>query len=124
MVEQERNTVGGAAVAYGKKVCPAGISRVYRKPHTPRQPVARLDPGMNHARTRKLLVFGLVVAGLLAGLLVIRRPLMMTAPNCLAMQWHGCVDTFNGPILLMLIGLFAIPAVVFTKTNRKGTFTA
>jgi len=30
---------------------------------------------------------------------------MMAAPACLAGRWHGCYDTFNGVLLMMLVGL-------------------
>ncbi|UQU63457.1 VanZ family protein [Couchioplanes caeruleus] len=36
---------------------------------------------------------------------VLRRPLMMAAPQCLAGRWHGCYDTENGVLLMMLAGL-------------------
>ncbi|WP_432901478.1 VanZ family protein [Micromonospora matsumotoense] len=29
----------------------------------------------------------------------------MSAPRCLAGRWHGCYDTFNGVVLMMLVGL-------------------
>lgn len=35
----------------------------------------------------------------------VRQPLMMAAPACMAGRWHGCYDTFNGPLLMMLVGL-------------------
>jgi len=47
----------------------------------------------------------LTVLGLASAVYAVRRPLLMTAPACLAGRWHGCYDTFNGPILMMLLGL-------------------
>ncbi|MFE7890704.1 VanZ family protein [Streptomyces sp. NPDC057412] len=31
------------------------------------------------------------------------RPLMMSAPACTAGRWHGCLDTFNGVVLMTLV---------------------
>ena len=45
------------------------------------------------------------------------RPLTMTAPACLAGRWHGCYDTFNGPLLMMLVGL-PVPALVVWALAR------
>jgi glycopeptide antibiotics resistance protein len=36
---------------------------------------------------------------------VVRRPLLMTAPTCMAGRWHGCLDTFNGVLLVTLAGV-------------------
>ncbi|GAA2574004.1 hypothetical protein GCM10010435_56550 [Winogradskya consettensis] len=51
---------------------------------------------------------GLIIVGL--GF-VVRRPLTMAAPACMAGRWHGCFDTENGVVLMTLIGLpFALLA--------------
>ncbi|GAA2851717.1 hypothetical protein Acy02nite_35370 [Actinoplanes cyaneus] len=43
-----------------------------------------------------------VVAG---GLFVLRRMLLMAAPQCLGGHWHGCLDTDNGVVLVTLAGV-------------------
>ncbi|KAB1990790.1 VanZ family protein [Streptomyces triticiradicis] len=51
----------------------------------------------------------LAVLGVAGALFVIRRPLMMSAPRCMAGRWHGCYDTFNGVVLMTLV---AVPLAV------------
>ncbi|GAA2760314.1 hypothetical protein GCM10009872_56750 [Actinopolymorpha rutila] len=41
----------------------------------------------------------------------VRRPLLMSAPTCLAGQWHGCLDTENG-VLFMMLAALPLPALV------------
>ncbi|MGV9238924.1 VanZ family protein [Streptomyces nigra] len=53
--------------------------------------------------TRKLFPLGAAVLGVAAVLFLLRRPLMMTAPTCMAGRWHGCYDTFNGVVLMTLV---------------------
>jgi hypothetical protein len=55
--------------------------------------------------TRRIVLTGLAVLGLLTVLYAIRRPLLMAAPRCLAGHWHGCYDTDNGVVLMTLVGL-------------------
>ncbi|MBC7268206.1 MAG: VanZ family protein, partial [Streptomyces sp.] len=47
----------------------------------------------------------LALLGLASVLFVLRRPLMMAAPACMAGRWHGCLDTFNGVVLMTLVTL-------------------
>ncbi|WP_345701715.1 VanZ family protein [Kitasatospora terrestris] len=54
---------------------------------------------------RRTVVPGLVALGVAGGLFVLRRPLMMSAPRCLAGRWHGCFDTFNGVVLMTLVAV-------------------
>ncbi|MBY8875044.1 VanZ family protein [Micromonospora sp. PLK6-60] len=56
-------------------------------------------------RTRRIVLLGLAVLGLAGAAFVVRRPLLMAAPQCLAGRWHGCYDTENGVVLMMLVGL-------------------
>ena len=58
-----------------------------------------------HRRTRVILLVGLAVFALAGAVFVVRRPLIMAAPACLTGHWHGCYDTENGVLLMMLIGL-------------------
>lgn len=69
------------------------------------------SPSVAPRRTRRIVLVGLAIVGLAGGALLLRRPLLMAAPACLAGRWHGCYDTFNGPLLLMLVGL-PLPALL------------
>ncbi|MER7006233.1 VanZ family protein [Dactylosporangium sp. NPDC000555] len=74
---------------------------------------------MNHSappsapprRTRRIVLVSLAILGVAGVAVLVRRPLMMTAPACMAGRWHGCYDTFNGPLLMMLVGL-PLPALL------------
>jgi hypothetical protein len=61
----------------------------------------------------------LAVLGLAGVLFVVRRPLMMSAPRCFAGQWHGCLDTFNGVMLMMLVGLPLAALVAWALARRR-----
>ncbi len=56
-------------------------------------------------RTRTIVLLSLAVPALASAVFVVRRPLTMSAPTCLAGRWHGCYDTENGVVLMMLVGL-------------------
>ena len=73
---------------------------------------------MSHS-ARRILLVGLTVLGLASAVYAVRRPLLMTAPACLAGRWHGCYDTFNGPILMMLLGLPLAALVVSVLALRR-----
>jgi hypothetical protein len=60
---------------------------------------------MDHSRTRRFLLLSLAILGLAGVVFVLRRPLLMSAPRCLAGRWHGCYDTENGVVLMMLAGV-------------------
>jgi hypothetical protein len=63
---------------------------------------------MTHRPTppaRRILLIGLAILGLVIALYAIRRPLVMSAPACLAGRWHGCLDTENGVVLTTLAGV-------------------
>ncbi|MFQ6200583.1 VanZ family protein, partial [Streptomyces sp. NPDC000405] len=49
-------------------------------------------------RTRSIVLTGLAILGTASAVFVVRRPLMMSAPRCMAGRWHGCFDTFNGVV--------------------------
>ena len=54
------------------------------------------------SRTRRIVLVVLVLA--LAGVaFVLRRPLLMSAPTCLAGQWERCLRTENGVLFMMLV---------------------
>ena len=60
----------------------------------------------------------MAILGLVGAALAVWRPLMMTAPACMAGRWHGCYDTFNGPLLMMLVGL-PLPALLVWALARR-----
>ncbi|MFB8777855.1 VanZ family protein [Streptomyces broussonetiae] len=53
----------------------------------------------------RLVPLSLALLGLASVLFVLRRPLMMSAPARMAGRWHGCLDTFNGVVLMTLVTL-------------------
>ncbi|MFI8962733.1 VanZ family protein [Streptomyces sp. NPDC053493] len=70
-------------------------------------------------RARGILLLGLAALGLASALFVLRRPLMMSAPTCLAGRWHGCYDTFNGVVLMTLVTLPVSALVVWALARRR-----
>ncbi|GAA2335200.1 VanZ family protein [Dactylosporangium salmoneum] len=56
-------------------------------------------------RTRRTVLLVLAILGVASAAFVVRRPLMMSAPRCMAGRWHGCFDTDNGVVLMTLVGL-------------------
>ncbi|MEU0692320.1 VanZ family protein [Streptomyces uncialis] len=79
---------------------------------------------MNHspspsAPLRWIMLAGLAVLGLAGVLSAVRRPLMMAAPACTAGRWHGCFDTFNGVLLMMLVGLPLAVLVVWALASLR-----
>jgi hypothetical protein len=85
---------------------------------------------MNHSassstpprRTRgiiRILLIGLAVVGAASAVFLVRRPLMMSAPRCLAGRWHGCFDTFNGVVLMTLVAVPLSLLVVWALARRR-----
>ncbi|MBL1111011.1 VanZ family protein [Streptomyces sp. 110] len=70
-------------------------------------------------RTRSIVLLGLAVLGLAGAVFVVRRPLMMSAPMCVAGRWHGCFDTFNGVVLMTLVALPPAALVVWALARRR-----
>ncbi|MFF4397185.1 VanZ family protein [Streptomyces sp. NPDC001480] len=77
-------------------------------------------------RTRRIVLLGLTILGLTilgmasaAFVSVVRRPLMMSAPMCMAGRWHGCFDTFNGVVLMTLVALPSAALVVWALARRR-----
>ncbi|MET9675995.1 VanZ family protein [Streptomyces sp. NPDC006482] len=70
-------------------------------------------------RTRRTVLLGLAILGVASALFVVRGPLMMSAPRCLAGRWHGCLDTFNGVVLMTLVALPLSVAVVWALARRR-----
>ena len=70
-------------------------------------------------RTRRIVLVGLAILGVAGVAFLVRRPLLMAAPACLAGRWHGCYDTFNGPLLMMLVGLPLPALLVWALASRR-----
>ncbi|MGW7404309.1 VanZ family protein [Streptomyces sp. NPDC054833] len=70
-------------------------------------------------RTRRIVVLSLAILGMASAVFVVRRPLMMSAPMCMAGRWHGCFDTFNGVVLMTLVALPLAALVVWALTRRR-----
>lgn len=82
---------------------------------------------MNHDASRpeplrralRITLLGLAIVGLASAAFVVRRPLRMSAPACMAGQWHGCFDTFNGVVLMTLVTLPPAALVVWALARRR-----
>ncbi|MER6474447.1 VanZ family protein [Streptomyces collinus] len=70
-------------------------------------------------RARGVVLPILAVLGLASALFVVRGPLTMSAPVCMAGRWHGCYDTFNGVVLMMLVAVPLSALVVCVLTLRR-----
>ncbi|MFF7768952.1 VanZ family protein [Streptomyces massasporeus] len=70
-------------------------------------------------RTRGVMLLVLAILGLAGAVFVLRRPLMMSAPACVAGRWHGCFDTFNGVVLLTLAALPLAALVVWALARGR-----
>ncbi|MFD6171606.1 VanZ family protein [Streptomyces coeruleorubidus] len=70
-------------------------------------------------RTRGSLLLVLAILGMASAVFVVRRPLMMAAPTCMAGRWHGCFDTFNGVVLMTLVALPLAALVVWALALRR-----
>ncbi|MFD9082588.1 VanZ family protein [Streptomyces erythrochromogenes] len=70
-------------------------------------------------RTRGILLLGPAVLGLAGAAFVLRKPLMMSAPTCMAGRWHGCWDTFNGVVLMTLVTLPLAVLVAWVLARRR-----
>jgi hypothetical protein len=70
-------------------------------------------------RTRTIVLLSLAVLGLAGAVYVVRKPLMMSAPRCLTGKWHGCYDTDNGVVLMVLVGLPVAALVVWALAHLR-----
>ena len=75
---------------------------------------------MNHSAVRSAPPRLVLLLGVAGFAYVARKPLLMSAPRCLAGHWHGCYDTENGVLLMMLVGLplAALVAWVLARLRR------
>ncbi|MFJ8467299.1 VanZ family protein [Streptomyces swartbergensis] len=70
-------------------------------------------------RTRGIVLLILAILGLASAAFVVRRPLMMSAPMCMAGRWHGCFDTFNGVVLMTVVTLPLAALVAWAMAHRR-----
>lgn len=70
-------------------------------------------------RAGRIVLLGLAILGVASAVFVVRRPLMMSAPMCMAGRWHGCFDTFNGVVLITLGALPLAALVVWALAHRR-----
>ncbi|MGW1621036.1 VanZ family protein [Streptomyces sp. NPDC002172] len=76
-------------------------------------------PSAPFRRARRIVLPGLALLFTAGALFVLRRPLMMSAPRCMAGQWHGCFDTFNGVVLMTLVTLPLAALVAWALAHRR-----
>ena len=67
----------------------------------------------------RIVLVSLAILGLASAAFAVRRPLMMSAPRCMAGRWHGCYDTENGVLLMMLVGLPLAALVVWALARWR-----
>ncbi|SBT37593.1 VanZ family protein [Micromonospora auratinigra] len=70
-------------------------------------------------RTRRIVLPGAAVLALAGAAFAVRRPLLMSAPSCLAGRWHGCLDTENGVVLMTLVGLPVAALAGWALAHRR-----
>ncbi|MDF3147763.1 MULTISPECIES: VanZ family protein [unclassified Streptomyces] len=70
-------------------------------------------------RTRRIVLLSLAILGVASAAFLVRGPLMMSAPRCMAGRWHGCFDTFNGVVLMTLVALPLAALVVWALARRR-----
>jgi hypothetical protein len=70
--------------------------------------------------TRRIPLVLLVLAALAGVVFVLRRMLFMAAPRCLGGHWHGCYDTDNGVVLMLLVGLPVAALVAWGLASVRG----
>lgn len=68
---------------------------------------------------RRITLLGLAILGMASAAFVVRRPLMMSAPMCMAGRWHGCFDTFNGVVLMAVVTLPLAALVASARARRR-----
>ncbi|WP_327302509.1 VanZ family protein [Streptomyces sp. NBC_01298] len=77
------------------------------------------SPSTPPRRTLRVVLLGLAALGAASVLYVIRGPLLMSAPRCMAGQWHGCFDTFNGVVLMTLVAVPPALLLVWALARRR-----
>jgi hypothetical protein len=79
----------------------------------------RASPSVPPRRTHRIVLVSVAILGLACVAFVVRRPLTMSAPRCMAGRWHGCYDTENGVLLMMLVALPLAALVVWALARRR-----
>ncbi|GLW78073.1 VanZ like family protein [Actinokineospora globicatena] len=69
--------------------------------------------------TRVRVVVGLGVLALAGLVYVVRGPLFMAAPMCLAGRWNGCLSTENGVVLMTFAGIPVAVLVAWVLARRR-----
>jgi hypothetical protein len=70
-------------------------------------------------RTREIVFVSLAILGLAGAGYAERGPLLMPARRCMAGQLYICFDTYNGVLLMMLVGLPLAGLVVWFLARRR-----
>ena len=70
------------------------------------------------------MLVSLALLGLAGVAFLVWRPLVMAAPRCLTGRWHGCYDTENGVVFMMLLGLPVAALVVWALARRRHVASA
>ncbi|MET9904669.1 VanZ family protein [Streptomyces sp. NPDC006446] len=78
-----------------------------------------VSPSAPRRRMGRIVLLGLAILGMASAAFVVRRPLMMSAPMCVAGRWHGCFDTFNGVVLMTLVALPLAALVAWALAHRR-----
>ncbi|MEU3254869.1 VanZ family protein [Streptomyces sp. NPDC006997] len=70
-------------------------------------------------RARGTVLLSVMVLGPAVVLFVMRRALFMAAPTCVAGRWHGCLDTFNGVVLVTLASVPLAVLLAWALARRR-----
>ncbi|MEU3612288.1 VanZ family protein [Streptomyces sp. NPDC006872] len=70
-------------------------------------------------RTRRSVLLSLAILGMASAVFAVRGPLLMSAPRCMAGRWHGCLDTFNGVVLMTLVALPLAVSAAWALAHRR-----
>lgn len=76
-------------------------------------------PRSARPRRTPVVPLALAVLAVAAVAYLLRRPLLMAAPTCLAGRWSGCGDTLNGIALMTLAALPPAVLVVRALARRR-----
>jgi VanZ like protein len=77
------------------------------------------SPSAPPGRTRGLVHAGLAILALAGTAFALRRPLVMSAPTCLAGRWRDCLGTENGVLFMTLAGLPLAGLVVWVLARCR-----
>src|ERR1044071_648866 len=80
-----------------------------------------LSAPSRRTRTRWIVLLSLAVLSAACAAFVVRRPLRMAAPSCMAGRWHGCLDTENRVVFMMFAALPLAMLVVWALAGFRRT---